>query len=264
MEGWIRLHRQVTEHWIWKDPVKFQWWVDMLLMANHADAKVNIGNELYECKRSQSILSLKSWGERWGVSKDTVRNFFVLLSKDNMIVSENLQKSTRITICNYDTYQSDLHAKQTQSKRLTNAEQTQTHPNKNDKNEEEQINNEKELGESSSPQISKRFLLQISELEDFLKSDKAWKEVVCMQNQCAISELDNHIYTFTETLKARGEIEKSPADAKSHFVNWLKIELKSVKSNNTQVDETWQRKNKYMKEIEELNEKFNARRVAPT
>jgi len=121
MDGWIKLHRKITEHWIWKDPVKFQWWIDMLLMANHADVKVNIGLELYECKRGQSVLSLKSWGERWRVSKDTVRNFFVLLAKDNMIISENLQKSTRVTICNYDIYQSDLHVKQTQSKRRANA-----------------------------------------------------------------------------------------------------------------------------------------------
>jgi hypothetical protein len=220
MDGWIKIHRQIRDNWIWKDPVKFQWWIDILMMVNHADAKVNIGFELYECKRGQSILSLKSWGERWGVSKDTVRNFFVLLSKDNMIICENLQKSTRLTVCNYDTYQSDLHAEQTQSKRKANAKQTQTHPNKNDKNEKEQINNEKEEREITLQQISKTILLNVSEIEDYLKADEPWKEIVCMQNQIQIAELDIKIRDFSELLKLRGDKDKTPSDAKSHFVNW--------------------------------------------
>ena len=138
MQGWIKLHRQVRDNWIWKDPIKFQWWIDMLMMANHADSKVNIGLELFECNRGQSILSLRSWGERWNVSKDTVRNFFVLLAKDKMIIAENMNKTTRITICNYDVYQSSLHDEQTGSRRLADNEQTVSHPNKN----EENMNNE--------------------------------------------------------------------------------------------------------------------------
>ena len=41
--------------------------------------------------------------------KDSARNFLKLLEKDGMILHESLSKSTRITVCNYDTYQSDLH-----------------------------------------------------------------------------------------------------------------------------------------------------------
>ncbi|MEI8087159.1 MAG: hypothetical protein WCG93_13195 [Paludibacter sp.] len=233
MDGWIKLHRQIRDNWIWKDPVKFQWWIDILMMVNHADKKVNIGFELYECKRGQSILSLKSWGERWGVSKDTVRNFFVLLSKDNMIICENLQKSTRITICNYDAYQGDLHTEQTQSKRLTNAKQTQAHPNKNDKNEKEQINNEKEEREITLPQIFKKFLLDISEIEDYLITDEQWKEIVCMQNQIQIAELDIKIRDFSELLKLRGDKDKTPSDAKSHFVNWYNKEKQKLNTKSS-------------------------------
>ena len=138
MQGWIKLHRQVRDNWIWNDPIKFQWWIDMLLMVNHADTKVNIGLELYECNRGQSILSLRSWGQRWKVSKDTVRNFFVLLEKDKMVLAENLKKTTRITICNYDNYQSSLHDEQTVDRQKADRKQTVSHPNKNQDN----INNE--------------------------------------------------------------------------------------------------------------------------
>jgi hypothetical protein len=139
--GWIKLHRQIREHWIWQDPIKFKWWVDILLTVNHKDSKVNLGNQLYECKRGQTILSLQGWADRWKVSKDTARNFLKLLEKDNMILHESLQKTTRITICNFESYQSDLHDSQTQTKRKRNDKQTTADPNKN---EEECIKNEKE------------------------------------------------------------------------------------------------------------------------
>jgi hypothetical protein len=134
MEGWIRLHRAIKEHWLWNDPVKFQWWVDILLTVNHSDTKVNIGYMLIDCKRGQSIKSLSNWAKQWSCSKDTVRNFFKLLEKDSMILLESLQKTTRLTVCNYDNYQTNLHAEQTQGKRCPNDTSTQTIMNKNEKN----------------------------------------------------------------------------------------------------------------------------------
>jgi len=139
MEGWIKLHRKIIDHWIYKDPIKFHWWIDILLMVNHEDNKVNIGFELFECKRGQSIMSLKNWSDRWNVNKDTARNFLKLLEKDGMILHENLSKTTRLTVCNYEDYQVNLHDRQTQSKRKANAKQTQSDPNKNDKNDKEYI-----------------------------------------------------------------------------------------------------------------------------
>lgn len=137
MTGWIKISRDIQNHWIWKDPIKLKWWIDILITVNHADTKVNLGFELYECKRGQSIMSLKNWAERWCVSKDSTRNFFTLLEKDGMIIHENLSKSTRITVCNYDTYQNNLHDEQTQSKRKANDEQTQSGTNKKEKNVKE-------------------------------------------------------------------------------------------------------------------------------
>lgn len=127
-QGWISLHRKIRDHWIWKDPVKLKWWIDILMEVNHSDNMVNLGNQLIECKRGQSVMSLSSWAKRWGVTKDKARNFFVLLEKDNMITRENVVKSTRITVCNYNSYQDVSHASQTQAKRKLNT-------NNNDINE---------------------------------------------------------------------------------------------------------------------------------
>jgi DNA replication protein DnaD len=111
----------------------------MILEANHADGTVNIGMQLIECKRGQSIRSLQGWSKRWGVSKSTVRSFFDLLKNDSMLRTENITVTTRITILNYDDYQTLPHAKQTQRKRKPNATQTQADPNNNDNNENNNI-----------------------------------------------------------------------------------------------------------------------------
>ena len=128
MEGWIRLHRQIKDHWIWKSQNRFQWWIDILLTVNHADTKVLIKGRLIECKRGQSVRSLESWARDWNVTKKTVKEFFELLQSDSMLVYEGVQITTRITVCNYDTYQDLVNTKETQSKRKVNAKETDTTP----------------------------------------------------------------------------------------------------------------------------------------
>lgn len=118
-KGSINLHRQITEHWIWKDANKLKWWLDILLTVNRIEAKVTLGYEIFDCKRGQSLLSIQSWADRWHVSKDTARNFFTLLEKDKMILRVNIGKSTRITVCNYDGYNTRLPVKQTATDRNT-------------------------------------------------------------------------------------------------------------------------------------------------
>lgn len=126
----------------------------MILEANHADGAVNIGMQLIECKRGQSIRSLQGWSKRWGVSKSTVRSFFDLLKNDSMLRTENITVTTRITILNYDDYQTLPHAKQTQRKRKPNATQTQADPNNNDNNDNNENNN---IGTSEKSEKEKEF-----------------------------------------------------------------------------------------------------------
>ena len=142
MEGWIKIHRQIKEHWIWKSQNRFQWWIDILLSVNHADTKLLIKGTLIECKRGQSVRSLETWAKDWNVTKKTVKDFFELLQKDSMLVYESIQISTRITVCNYDNYQDIVNAKETKGKRKVNGEYTDTAPKqegiriiKNDKND---------------------------------------------------------------------------------------------------------------------------------
>lgn len=138
MEGWIKLHRNIKDHWIWKSQNRFQWWVDILLSVNHTDNKVLLKGDLIECKRGQSIRSLESWAKDWNVTKKTVKDFFELLQKDSMLVHESLKFSTRITVCNYDNYQDAVNVKEKISKRSVNAEETMTTPKQECKERKEE------------------------------------------------------------------------------------------------------------------------------
>ena len=113
-------------------------WLGILLPVNHKDKKVLVCGELIECKRGQSILSLSGWskcfGKGWTMQR--VRTFFELLKNDSMINTEGLRKTTRLTVCNYDSYQFE---QQTKNKHKTSKEQGDNNEittNKNDKNEE--------------------------------------------------------------------------------------------------------------------------------
>lgn len=77
-----------------------------------------------------------------------------------------------------------------------------------------------------------RFILNINEVENFLKTDKRWmQETVCMRHTITMEQAGEFIHEFVETLKDRAEENKTPKDAKTHFINWLK--LQKIKRDDT-------------------------------
>lgn len=105
MSGWIKIYREIAQHWIYQDAEKFKWWIDLLFMAAHEDYKTLINGNLISLKRGQLSVSLSFLASRWGRSKEKVLNFLKLLESDNMITRNSDRKSTIITICNYESYQ---------------------------------------------------------------------------------------------------------------------------------------------------------------
>jgi hypothetical protein len=131
MSGWIKIHRSITDHWLYNEKrtySKLEAWYDLLLNVNYTDTKTVIKGKLYEVKRGQSIMSLDSWAKRWNWDKSKVRRFLVMLQKDEMIelISDNI--TTQLTICKYESYQGDGNADETRKKRKRNANEIQTTP----------------------------------------------------------------------------------------------------------------------------------------
>ena len=147
--GWIKVHRKLKEHWIWSDPIKFQWWLIMLLEVNHKPNKINLGFSLYEVKRGQSARSLRTWSDLFNSNTKSVSLFFSMLEKDGMITKEIIgkgkQSTTLINITKYECYQGtdetqETTQEHTQGKRNRLRERD---TNKNDKNIKNDNNDKK-------------------------------------------------------------------------------------------------------------------------
>lgn len=148
MTGWISLHRSIEEHWTFKEKrkfSKFEAWIDILLMVNHKDKKIALGNELIVVKRGQKITSIRQLCERWHWSNNKVKNFLKMLEDDGMLNVKSDAKKTLLTVVKYDVYQSqnlemrrESDANASQMHHESDAKATRMHTNNNDNN----VNNE--------------------------------------------------------------------------------------------------------------------------
>lgn len=106
-DGWIKLHRSIQEHWLWKDEPydKARAWIDLIMLANWEDKKTAYKGEIITCKRGDVNLSLLFLANRWKWSTWKVRNFIDLLEKDGMVTTHRTTHRTTITIVNYVLFQ---------------------------------------------------------------------------------------------------------------------------------------------------------------
>ena len=133
MSGYVKINRSVLEHWIFKDAWKFRCWIDLISLANYSEQKADIGGVLLVCKRGELLRSLDTLSGRWGCDKSKARRFLKLLESDGMVLLKNETRTTRITICKYDDYQSDNFESETTTKTKQKPNENQTNPNNKDK-----------------------------------------------------------------------------------------------------------------------------------
>lgn len=160
LKGWISLYRSIQEHWLWQEKPydRARAWIDLLLLANHKDNKVLLGNELIDIKKGSFITSQKKLMVRWGWGAEKTRTFLKLLEAEGMIEFHPDKKKTTIIILNYDSYQNqnastldnskDSEEGQNDNRMITerqqNASRTSAETNNNDNNDNNDNNKEEE------------------------------------------------------------------------------------------------------------------------
>ncbi|NEW81139.1 MAG: hypothetical protein GZ094_02080 [Mariniphaga sp.] len=101
MEGWIKLHRIITE-WEWYDDSNtFRLFIHLLLKANSKDA-IWRGEPI---KRGQMITSIAHLSEELKLSVKQIRISINKLKRTNEVTSARANNATRLTINKYDSYQ---------------------------------------------------------------------------------------------------------------------------------------------------------------
>jgi len=104
-QGFILLYRSIEENWVWKDPQYLRAWMWMLLRANFEENESLISGNLLTVKRGELITSLNSICLATGLTIKRARTFLKNLEKAAMIRQDKGSRWTKITICNYDSYQ---------------------------------------------------------------------------------------------------------------------------------------------------------------
>lgn len=103
MEGFVKLHRK-TLKWEWgDDPNTFSVFVHLLLMANHEPCQWH-GITI---ERGQVLTSLAKLSKLCGITIRNVRTCISRLISTKEITQITTSKYRLITICKYDTYQSN-------------------------------------------------------------------------------------------------------------------------------------------------------------
>ncbi len=130
---WIKLYNTLLD-WEWKtDPKMVALWVHILLCANNEDGKF-MGKEV---SRGQFVTSLEHISRDTGLSVMNVRTCLERLKKSKCITTKSTNRSTCITICNYDNYQNKKNA--TNKQTTNNQQTTNTQPTDNQQTNNKQL-----------------------------------------------------------------------------------------------------------------------------
>jgi DNA-binding transcriptional regulator YhcF (GntR family) len=126
-DGWVKIHRRLLDNSICQKP-QWAWvWIVLLLSANHEDNTFIFNGKKQTILRGQFLTGRKELASKTKVSQTTLERILNYLESEHQIGQQKTNKYRVITIINYNEYQ------QTDNKRTTNGQQTDT--NKNEKNE---------------------------------------------------------------------------------------------------------------------------------
>lgn len=115
-KGWISLHRQFQDHWLWTEPRKYskgEAWLDILMSAAHKEHKAVINDNLITCERGEWIASIRFLQKRWQWSNSKIVKFLLVLEKDDMLTLEKKTGVTVLKVSKYNSYQDPDEIKKT-------------------------------------------------------------------------------------------------------------------------------------------------------
>lgn len=144
LEGWIKLHRKITEHEIWADVTTFRLFMLLLLKSTHQDydyrgMKLKPGQFIRSYSKLAEDLSYREGRGYKQVSKNTISKAIKKLITNGMVSVQETEVGTMFTVLNYQYYQGFAEFEKANGERLTertenevrtNGELEQEHNNK--------------------------------------------------------------------------------------------------------------------------------------
>lgn len=211
MPGFINLQRDIENHWLWLDPRRFQWWLQLLFMATWEPKTVAFGSESVKLQRGQIATTIRALMRRWGAHSQAALSFLAILENEKMITRESNQKMTIITIVNYDKYQSESSQILENSKRNSKR--------KSQQNKEENKEEQKNLISIS--------LTREQDLKFFedLMNDEVFFEQAAMTLHAELQSLRQLAEQFSQEMLTKEKFHPSFSEYRQHFFNWAKLKI---------------------------------------
>ena len=264
MSGWILISRAIKGHWIWKDPERLKWWIDLIITANFEPSTEFISGQNIFCGRGQLITTQSGLSRQWKADYHVIHRFLRKLEGDGMIRIEGNTHWTRITIINYDEYQ--LSAKpiakpinsesmgyegkrkgnrKTESKNAKPIAKPIAKPMQNQdvENQGDMEGGAKPIAKpaqnQSQPSLINNInniysLSHIGESEqkfiDELKNSQTWLELIAMRFHLnGVDDVRKWLDDFSLEIGCKGTVHQNLNDIRSHFHDWLRIRLSNEK-----------------------------------
>lgn len=223
-QGWIKLHRALMD-WEWYDDIITRGiFIHCLLRANHTDTNWR-GIEL---KRGQFVTSLKHLAEENGISVQTLRTHLKRLKSTRELTIKSTNKNSIITVCKYESYQSEKSEANTQTntqanKQVTSNQQAtniQLTTDKNDKNNKN-VNNEKNHHQAEKNDDDDLIsLIDIEKLKKEYKGIDVLKELQEIEKKISgqkISVPENYVRQCLNNMLQKRKISAASSDDYRHF-----------------------------------------------
>jgi hypothetical protein len=152
MQGWIKLHRQITDNEFYRSErfTKMQAWIDLLLLAGHTKQTIFIRGVEINLKAGELCYSQQSLAKRWKWNRKSVNRFLNVLKNRKMVDIKISKVTSIISILKWDEYQSDG---QQNGQQNGQQKDIRTDTNKNDKN----VNNENKITVGSRHALNTTF-----------------------------------------------------------------------------------------------------------
>ena len=267
-QGWIKLHRALMD-WEWYDDIITRGiFIHCLLRANHTDTNWR-GIEL---KRGQFVTSLKHLAEENGISLQTLRTHLKRLKSTRELTIKSTNKNSIITVCKYESYQSEKSEANTQTntqanKQLTSNQQAtniQLTTDKNDKNNKN-VNNEKNFfkqkkNELSPDDIEKSLRQFFNENEHikqrlFANVEKSCGRTLAKNEKHAIAQritIFANDYVLRPSWDSSEPIETKAIRFTNYIINSIKNGYELTNDNNSGQPSTDQKGFRISKDFEDL------------
>ena len=223
-QGWIKLHRALMD-WEWYDDIITRGiFIHCLLRANHTDTNWR-GIEL---KRGQFVTSLKHLAEENGISLQTLRTHLKRLKSTRELTIKSTNKNSIITVCKYESYQSEKSEANTQTNTQTNKQVTsnqqatniQLTTDKNEKNNKN-VNNEKNHHQAEKNDDDDLIsLIDIEKLKKEYKGIDVLKELQEIEKKISgqkISVPENYVRQCLNNMLQKRKIAAASSDDYRHF-----------------------------------------------